>query len=119
VGAGATDYNFIGPNHHPDYPICSPQIMHALLDQLVNVVGIAQSDITIGDPTCLWCNEFYNMIQPDFPNVHYLDYLGWNNRTQAILSSTNFYWSTTHADGKIQDKVMQSYVDAAYFINLL
>jgi len=117
-GAGATDYNFVSVNHHPDYPICSPQIMHALLDQLVNVVGVSQSDITIGDPTCLWCNEFYDMIQPDFPNVHYLDYLGWYNRTQATKSTVPFYWSTSHADGKIQDKVMQSYVDAEYFINL-
>jgi len=117
-GAGATDYNFISVNHHPDYPICSPQIMYSLLDQLVNVVGVAQSDITIGDPTCLWCNEFYDMIHPDFPNVHYLDYLGWYNRTQAISSDVNFYWSTTHANGKTQDRIKQSYVDAEYFINL-
>jgi hypothetical protein len=117
-GAGATDYNFVSVNHHPDYPICSPQIMHTLLDQLVNVVGVSQSDITIGDPTCLWCNEFYDMIQPDFPNVHYLDYLGWYNRTQATLSGVRFYWSTTHANGKTPDYVMQSYVDAEYFINL-
>ncbi len=116
--AGATDYNFVSVNHHPDYPICSPQIMHALLDQLVNVVGVSESDIAIGDPTCLWCNEFYDMIQPDFPNVHYLDYLGWYNRTQATPSDVNFYWSTTHANGKTQDHVMQSYVDAEYFINL-
>ena len=117
-GAGATDYNFVSVNHHPDYPICSPQIMHTLLDQLVNVVGVSQSDITIGDPTCLWPNEFYDMIQPDFPNVHYLDYLGWYNRTQATLSGVHFYWSTPHADGKTPDYVMQSYVDAEYFINL-
>jgi hypothetical protein len=117
-GAGATDYNFISPNHRADYPNCSPQIIYALLDQLVNVVGVAQSDITIGDPTCLWCNEFYDMIQPDFPDVHYLDYLGWYNRTAATPSDVNFYWSTSHADGKTQDRVMQSYADAEYFINL-
>jgi hypothetical protein len=113
-----TDYNFTSTIHKPDYPICSPQIMYALLDHLVNVVGVSQSDITIGDPTCLWCNEFYNMIQPDFPDVHYLDYLGWYNRTQAVKSTVPFYWSTTHADGKMQDYVMQSYADAEYFINL-
>jgi hypothetical protein len=113
---GLTDYNFI--HQHPEYAICSPQIMYALLDQLVNVVGVSQSDITIGDSTCLWCNEFYSMIHPDFPNVHYLDYLGWYNRTQAIKSTVPFYWSTTHADGKTQDYVLQSYVDAEYFINL-
>jgi hypothetical protein len=112
----AINYNFT--SHRPDYPICSPQIIHALLDQLVNVVGVSQSDITIGDPTCLWCNEFYNMIHPDFPNVRYLDYLGWYNRTQAVKSTVPFYWSTTHANGKLQDYAIQSYVDAEYFINL-
>jgi hypothetical protein len=110
------DYNFV--NHHPDYPNCSPQIIYALLDHLVNVIGVSQSDITIGDPTCLWCNEFYDMIHPDFPDVHYLDYLGWYNRTQAVKSTVPFYWSTTHANGKNQDYVLQSYVDAEYFINL-
>jgi hypothetical protein len=117
-GAGATDYNFISPNHRADYPNCSPQIIYALLDQLVNVVGIAQSDIIVGDPTCLWANEFYDMIHPDFPNVQYLDYLGWYGRTQAVKSAIPFYWSTTSANGKTQDYVMQQYVDAAYFINL-
>jgi hypothetical protein len=110
------DYSFA--NHNPDYPICSPQIMHALLDQLVNVVGVAQSDIIIGDPTCLWCNEFYDMIHPDFPNVQYLDYLGWYGRTQAVKSTVPFYWSTPHANGKNQDYVLEQYAQASYFINL-
>ena len=98
--------------------LCSPQIIHALLDQLVNIVGVAQSDITIGDPICLWCNEFYDMIHPDFPNVHYLDYLGYYGRTKAQKSTVKFYWSTSKANGKTQDYVMQSYVDAEYLINL-
>ena len=113
---GNSDYDLV--DHTPDYAICSPHIMHALLDQLVNIVGVAESDITIGDPVCLWCNEFYDMIQPDFPNVRYLDYLGYNNRTKYKKSTVPFYWSTSRADGKTQDYVLQSYVDAEYFINL-
>jgi len=113
---GNTDYDLL--DHTPEYAICSPHIMHALLDHLVNVVGVAESDITIGDPICLWCNEFYDMIQPDFPNVRYLDYRGYHNRTQMQLSSVPFYWSTTGADGRNQDYVLQSYADAKYFVNL-
>ena len=45
----------------------SPQLMIALLDQLVNVVGVAQSDITIGDPTGLWVNELYNPVHSALP----------------------------------------------------
>ena len=113
---GNTDYDLV--DHTPEYPICSPQIMHALLDQLVNLVGVAESNITIGDPICLWCHEFYDMIQPDFPNVRYLDYLGLYGRTKMQKSGVPFYWSTAKAEGRTQDYILQSYVDAEYFINL-
>ncbi|NIQ10482.1 MAG: DUF362 domain-containing protein, partial [Phycisphaerae bacterium] len=105
-------------DHTPDYAICSPHIIHSLLDQLVNVVGVEESDITVGDPICMWCHEFYDMIQPDFPNVRYLDYHGNYNRTKIQTSDVPFYWSTSKADGRTQDYVLQSYVDAEYFINL-
>jgi len=114
--SGNTDYDFV--DHLAEYAICSPQIMHALLEQLVSIVGVRESDITIGDPICLWCHEFYNMIQPDFPDVRYLDYLGYYNRTKMRPSAVRFYWSTSKATGKNQDYVLQSYVDAEYFINL-
>jgi len=116
ASGGNRNYNFA--DRRPDYPICSPQVMHALLDHLVNIVGAAESDITIGDPICLWCHEFYNMIQPDFPQVRYLDYVGNYNRTKIKKSSVPFDWSTTKSAGKTQDYVLQSYVDADYFINL-
>jgi hypothetical protein len=59
------------------------------------------------------------MIQPAFPNVRYLDYLGYHNRTK-IVPDTNvpFYWSTSKAAGKRQDYVLKSYADAEYLINL-
>ena len=116
IALGNSNYYLV--NHTPDYAICSPHIIHALLDQLVNVVGVAESDITVGDPICMWCHEFYDMIQPDFPNVRYLDYHGNYNRTKIKKSNVPFYWSTSKADGKTQDYVLQSYVDAEYFINL-
>jgi hypothetical protein len=116
ASGGNSDYDFV--DHTPEYAICSPHVIHALLDQLVNIVGVAESDITIGDPICLWCHEFYNMIQPDFPDVRYLDYLGYYNRTKMTYSSVPFYWSTSKAVGKTQDYVLQSYVNAEYFINL-
>ena len=59
----------------------SPQLMIALLDQLVNVVGVAQTDITIGDSTGLWVNELYNPLHNSFPDVNYLDARGTNGRT--------------------------------------
>jgi hypothetical protein len=95
----------------------SPQLMVALLDQLVNVVGVAQSDITIGDSDALWVNELYNPVHSVFPNVHYMDARGTLGRTKAARSTTRLYWSTTEADGKNPDYLLQAIVDAKYMIN--
>ena len=45
----------------------------AVLKQLVNVVGVAQSDIYIGDPLKHIYKHLYDVWHGQFPNVHYLD----------------------------------------------
>ncbi|MGE5603261.1 MAG: sugar-binding protein [Nitrososphaerales archaeon] len=95
----------------------SPQLMIALLDQLVNVVGVAQPDITIGDSTGLWVNELYNPVHNSFPNVKYLDARGANGRTLGTRSTTRIYWSTDEANGKHEDYLLQAAVDAKYVID--
>ncbi len=97
----------------------SPQLIRALLDQLVNVVGVAQSNITIGDSTGLWPNELYNMLQPTFPNVRYMDARGTLGRTKATRSTTRLYWSAPSGEltGKNPDYLLQAVVDAKYLIN--
>ncbi len=92
--------------------------MIALLDQLVNVVGVAQPDITIGDSDGLWVNDLYNPVHSAFPNVKYLDARGTLGRTKAVRSTTRLYWSTTEANGKNPDYLLQAIVDARYIINL-
>ncbi len=96
----------------------SPQLMVALLDQLVNVVGVAQPDITIGDSLGLWINELYDIVHDAFPNVNYLDARGTLGRTKAAKSTTRLYWSTTEADGKNPDYLQQALVNAKYMINM-
>ena len=97
----------------------SPQLIRALLDQLVNVVGVAQSDITIGDSTGLWVNELYTMLQPTFPNVSYMDARGSLGRTKVTRSTVPLYWSAPSGEtaGKSQDYLLQAVVDAKYLIN--
>ena len=95
----------------------SPQLMVALLDQLVNVAGVAQADITIGDSTGLWVNELYNILHGTFPAVKYMDARGTLGRTKAVRSTTRLYWSTTEADSKNPDYLLQAVVDAKYMIN--
>jgi hypothetical protein len=96
----------------------SPQLMVALLDQLVNVVGVQQSDIAIGDSDDLWVNELYNIVHGAFPNVKYLDGRGTLGRTKVARSSTRLYWSTTEDDGKSLDYLLQAVVDARYLIDM-
>jgi hypothetical protein len=108
------DYNL----RRMDYMNTSPQMIIALLDQLVNEAGVIEADITVGDTLCYFPNEFYNMCHEKFPNVRYLDYVGKFGRTKARRSSVPFYWSTTDAGGKDADYAPVSYVEADYLINL-
>ncbi len=47
----------------------SPQMLHALLAQLVNVAGVADSDITVYDGIFYHGDPVYNYCHADFPGV--------------------------------------------------
>ncbi|MBN1126910.1 MAG: DUF362 domain-containing protein [Sedimentisphaerales bacterium] len=101
-----------------DYMNTSPQMIIAILEQLVDRVGVKQSDITVGDPLCYFANEYYQMCKARFPEVQYLDYLGKFGRTAVKQSSVALFWSTPDAAGKKIDHIPESYVQAEYLINL-
>lgn len=96
----------------------SPQVILALLRQLVDTVGAAQSDITVGDTTSMVANHYWNFLHGEFPDVKYLDNYGGSGRTRAEFSSVPFYWSTSAADGKLQDYLPTAVTEAEYLINL-
>ena len=95
----------------------SPQLTISLLDQLVNVVGMDEADITIGDPGRIFPNFYYNIVYPRFPNVCYLAAYGGHGRTESTFSNVKFYWSTSAANGKRQDYIPRSFAEADYMIN--
>ncbi len=95
----------------------SPQMVLALLRQLVNTVGVDQNDITIGDPTGMVPNYCWQMLHPEFPQVHYLDNYGGSGRTRAEFSNIPLYWSTRQALGKRQDYIPTAFAEADYIIN--
>jgi len=101
-----------------DYMNTSPQMIIALLRQLTQQAGVKQSDITIGDPISYFPNEYYDMCRAEFPDVHYLDYIGKFGRTKARFSTVPLYWSTPDAAGLKADHLPASYVEAEYLINL-
>jgi sugar lactone lactonase YvrE len=117
--------NFVGffysnPSYtsHSNYPNTSPQVIYAILDQLVNVVGVNDVDITVGDTLCYFANDFYNILHSNFPDVNYIDYYGTSGRGKTGLSSARVFWSTSAANGKTNDYVPNAYKNAGYIINL-
>jgi hypothetical protein len=95
----------------------SPQMTVALLRQLVHVAGVDQNDISLGDPTGLVPNYWWNIVHPEFPNVHYLDNYGGAGRSRVEFSKVPFYWSTRDAIGKKQDYIPLAFAEADYIIN--
>jgi len=100
-----------------DYMNTSPQMMLALLHQLIYEAGVAPADISIGDPLALFPNQYYEPLHNEFPAVRFLDSRGYFGRTAVQPSSVNVYWSC-HPEGVTQDKVLLSFAEADYFINL-
>jgi len=91
----------------------SPQIILAILSQLVNKAGVAQADISIGDPGRNYDDVYYAKCIKEFPNVHY-----WgegNGRTPPVKTTEKVIFGS---DGGVEDWLPQCYVDAAYMINI-
>jgi len=91
----------------------SPQICYALLNHLVNIVGVAEADIHIGDPNCSMNDATYNALFPYFPNVHY--YGNGAGLTSPVQSSTPVL---KFSDDVHEMYIPQSYLDATYLINV-
>ncbi len=91
----------------------SPQVCYALLDQLINKAGVAESDISIGDPNCSMTDPTFEKCHSDFPDVTY-----WGNgggrETAAGSTSAVFIAS----DGSTEDRLPQAYLNATYLINV-
>jgi hypothetical protein len=100
-----------------DYMNTSPQMMLALLRQLVYEVGVNQAEIAIGDTLCYFPNQYYYVCHNEFPDVQYLDYEGKFGRTRVQQSSVPLYWSC-HPSVSYQDYVPVSYAQADYIINM-
>ncbi|MEO5368392.1 MAG: DUF362 domain-containing protein, partial [Magnetococcus sp. WYHC-3] len=95
----------------------APQMIRALLRHLVDTVGVAQTNIFIGDPTALVPHYYWDMLHPEFPDVHWVENSGGNGRERVAFSLVPVYWSTNAADGKILDFLPTAFADADYIIN--
>lgn len=117
-GDQISDKEFVAP---------SLELSHALLNQLVNVIGVAQSDITMGDTTGTIPNYYFNYLTKadgdgggggEFTDVTYIGRNAVPGRVTDTWSKVELHWSNADADGTNQDFIPRSYADAKYFINL-
>ena len=96
----------------------SPQLGLALLNQLVNVVGVDQKDIWIGDFYRNLRDEFYLKFKALYPNVHYMDggkVVLATNKREATATSTE--QGMKFSDKKFTSTLPQPLLDATYLIN--
>jgi hypothetical protein len=93
----------------------TPELALALLKHLVEEVGVAQSDIYLGDPFRRFHNLYWNMCHSVYPDVVYCDGTGQDGRHQTKPTTKHVM---VFSDSKLDFRIPQEYVDAAYIINM-
>ncbi|MBN1406532.1 MAG: DUF362 domain-containing protein [Calditrichaceae bacterium] len=119
-------------SYPPDMAATSPYTILATLDQLVNGAGIPQDVIYVGDPHLNINKVYYDILNADFPDVHYMGVNGnfWEQmkdceaygRTLSVPTANDvIHYSdrdiaSTGTD--VHDKIYQQMYDARYMINI-
>ncbi len=91
----------------------SPHLAYSLLKQLIDVVGVPQENIGIGDPGRTIHDIYWDKCHSKFPDVKYWGY--YDGRTE-IVKTTNpvlFY-----SDGTEQSSLPLCFMEAKYVINV-
>ena len=93
----------------------SPHLMLSILDQLINVVGVAQSDIYIGDPIRMFFDHYWDICHSVYPDVNYLDLYGLLGRTKVEKTPQPvlFYSDLTQSDS-----LPTAFIESKYMINM-
>jgi len=93
----------------------APQLLNAVLNHLVNIVGVAESDITLGDPYREFRQEYRDLVMSKYPDVRYVDGIGGNGIHQTVPSGDEVL---VFSDKQYKSTLPQQYLDAAYVINI-
>jgi len=93
----------------------TPQLLNAILYQLTENVGVAQEDITMGDPYREFRTEYQRLVMGQFPDVYYADGAG-NSGVHQTKPSANAVLKFSNKT--LQSTLPQQYLDATYVINI-
>jgi hypothetical protein len=104
----------------------TPQVICALIRQLVNVAGVTEENIYLGDPIAGVWNHIHNKIAAEFPNVQFMDVEGTvAGRTKLVASGET---GVTYSDKGVvlnndqrfpgKHHLYESMMNADYLINI-
>ncbi|MCG3121535.1 MAG: hypothetical protein ALAOOOJD_04669 [bacterium] len=124
-------HNYSGLNNYT-MAKTSPQPVLAILRQLVNFAGVAQQNISVGDPIQSVPNDYWEVWHTEFPNVNYISSVGGNGRIKSVAGSAPslFYsdrgavlrsgdWSDATRGIPIYDDKLYTVIEQAdYMINV-
>jgi hypothetical protein len=107
----------------------NPHLIYALLGQLVQQAGVAESDITVYDASGLnrgWGgprtigDNIYTYNHAAFPSVHFMDGVGLQGRELAAWpASESVHYATGNGGDETKGKkIVQRVLDAGYLINM-
>ena len=111
----------------PDYAIpyyiteTSPQVVLSILKQLINVYGVKQTDIAVGDPVAHIYSHNYTYWHPKYPNVKYVDRssdFGRTALTESTTASITYSDNGTVMTDAINEKLYSLMENAKYLINM-
>ncbi|MDO8952851.1 MAG: DUF362 domain-containing protein [Draconibacterium sp.] len=93
----------------------APQLLNAILQELVVNAGVAQADIIMGDPYREFRKEYRDMVKSKYPGVKYVDGKGSNGIYQTVPSTSEVL---VFSDKKLKSTLPQQYLTATYIINI-
>ena len=99
----------------------SPHLVLSVLRQLVNVVGVPQSDIYIGDPIRNIYKHRFDLWNSEFPDVHYMNYdpcSGEREQVQRCDSAIIDYSDRGSVITAEKDTLYQVFMDCEYLLNI-
>jgi uncharacterized protein (DUF362 family) len=114
----------INMNVSPDYaltnePISSPQVVLALLRQLINQGGVAASDITVYDASRCITDAIFLPCHAEFPTVKFVDNSGQGDRDAAAQDTTvAVRYTDSNVLRRTEGRFPTCAVNATYLINL-
>lgn len=93
----------------------APQLLNAILHELVENAGVAQTDIVLGDPYREFREEYRDLVMSKYPDVFYVDGAGGNGVNKTVPSANAVL---KFSNKSLQSTLPQQYLDATYIINI-